>query len=655
VLLLEFTNRDTIRTVKVTDMNPLQSFLTNAPVRDTFNPFIPRKSREPDLSDLTPKARNSWQQNKPLQPVHTLEDDKEVFLYQKDRFVFQPSKSLTQQWGNLPEGPLVNPSFPNHPTETFLRPPEGLSLTAKQRPLRNYKKEPGLFELIPGDLPPPVPKEFIGMDTVTERSIRDQRYSDGVPRQGVAMDMATELHRNQGLTQGLGQLLRQFQNMPAAIAGELAPLIPGPVMMAPAAGGSQYSLSQGVPSEMSFGSGISGLFGPDTESIERLAEDVSINAAKDRIVELQNMDKKDFKKNAREIAKLLGVGINLKLDSENDTIKNLQERLTLIERLKEDRAKAQSGAGSRRSSLTSSIGDEKEVSPLAKAQFEAESLRGSLASSIRDEKEVSPLASPQKIGAAEQAIKDMEELKSSVMTSKLEDVFDQAKIRELLKVLQSAGYITDTTDIDTLNNKAAALLYTLAKNTYDKAASPKAASSKAASSKAASSKAASSKAASPKAASPKAGDISGDDDKSSAEPQKNKAPLGRSEEATVIFNVMRSVEGARDYRTDAKKMALAEVFDAIFNPKFWNSTNKEDIKETFKKFNDVFKSPKTTGDIKLLYDRVKFLENEFEAGKYIHPSVLESIKKSPDGKTKAKSRYADLDLSSSPPPPLRTS
>jgi hypothetical protein len=180
-------------------MNSLDRFLKTADVRGTFKTDSSQAKKTGTLADLLPKARSSWHQQTELQPKYTLEDDKEVFLYQKDRFVFPPSKSLTQQFGNFPDGLFVQPSFGNNPTETFLRPPEGIPLTKKQRSLRNYVKEPGMFELIPGDLPPPEPKPFITIDTLTQRTIKEQVYSDGVPRQGVAMDLATETHRNADL------------------------------------------------------------------------------------------------------------------------------------------------------------------------------------------------------------------------------------------------------------------------------------------------------------------------------------------------------------------------------------------------------------------------------------------------------------------------
>lgn len=207
----------------------LNDFLTNKPV-------IGQIGSEGGLDQLFPKARTSLQQpHKSITPSHDGED-KDVFLYQKDRFVFKPSNDLNKQFGNFPIGPHVQPSFGNHPTETFLR-AKNLPLTAKQKKLRNFIKEPGLFELIPGDLPDPKPKEFISIDTLTQRIIKDQVYSDGVPRSGMAMDFATEKSRNDSFNnelKSMGDSIRALPGLLAALAAAPPGPAPGPPPPAPA-------------------------------------------------------------------------------------------------------------------------------------------------------------------------------------------------------------------------------------------------------------------------------------------------------------------------------------------------------------------------------------------------------------------------------------
>jgi len=196
-------------------MSALDKFLSDyLPAKDVWNPVkskedlkVPRKSR----SGMT----NIHENNLPHHRLNENEVDFEPVILQKGRYYNPPSKNLDVHWGfkNEPEGVgFVNAAYPARATETFLRVPDGLQLTGKQRKPRDiFGKEPAMFVLTGNQLPDKVEKEFISMDTPSQRAIRDQVYADGVPRSGIGMDLAMATQQQNSQDKQNDQLYQLMQ------------------------------------------------------------------------------------------------------------------------------------------------------------------------------------------------------------------------------------------------------------------------------------------------------------------------------------------------------------------------------------------------------------------------------------------------------------
>lgn len=207
-------------------------------------------------------------------------------------------------------------------------------------------------------------------ELATQRVQRLNVFPDGYPRSGVVADLNLEKMQNEEFKNAIGQLVQDFRNLPANIAAAI-PRAPGPVA---------YPYLAGDPSEMSFGSDLTGLFGDNKEELIQNAEQVSIRAAQERIAELQSLhDSSNFKSKARDIAKQLGITINLK-DQTRDEVKDaLDERLRLLERVKADRAAAAAAMASSRRGSVASIGSvESEEEKKAPAPASAPAPSGAL-------------------------------------------------------------------------------------------------------------------------------------------------------------------------------------------------------------------------------------------------------------------------------------
>lgn len=169
-------------------MSALDNFLQ---AQGSYKPIVSKdafKMERISRSGLA-KEHNSFAVHGKLQDY---EVDLEPVIVQKERYYNPPSKNLDVHWGlkNEPDGPFVNGAYPAKETNTFLRTPEALRLTHKQRKPRDPIKESGLFYFYGNKLPDRVEKDVISIDTISQRTIRDQVYSDGVPRSGLGMDIA---------------------------------------------------------------------------------------------------------------------------------------------------------------------------------------------------------------------------------------------------------------------------------------------------------------------------------------------------------------------------------------------------------------------------------------------------------------------------------
>lgn len=184
-------------------------------VRDQFNPLVskdalekPRHSRSGFASIHNAFAIHGKEQS--------YETDLEPVMIQKGRYLNPPSNpsKINVHWGfeNEPDGPFINGGYPSKETNTFIRANEPLRLTQFQRKARDPIKEPEMFNLIGNKLPDYKEKEFITLDTYTQRAIRDQVYADGTPRSGVSMDIAMA---SQQQSQQQGQNDKLFEIMGA--------------------------------------------------------------------------------------------------------------------------------------------------------------------------------------------------------------------------------------------------------------------------------------------------------------------------------------------------------------------------------------------------------------------------------------------------------
>lgn len=200
-----------------------------------------------------------------------------------------------------------------------------------------------------------IPRMF---ELSTQRIQRLNVFPDGTPRGGFSADVSQEQimqARDKEFNSSFGQLLNNLNNLPALLAGQMAAIQGG--------GGSERAPTEELRS------GLKGLFGADAKAIDKLAETVSINSAQQRIAELDNLTKSsDFKKNAKAIAEKLGVTYNPGKQTRDEVKEAFGKKLELIQRLQEDREKAQQLElmnRSRRGSTTSSLGEEKEIPPAA--------------------------------------------------------------------------------------------------------------------------------------------------------------------------------------------------------------------------------------------------------------------------------------------------
>lgn len=251
--------------------------------------------------------------------------------------------------------------------------------------------------------------------TATERINRLNVYPDGTPRNGVAAELSNQQNQNEELK----TLFSNINNLPANLAAAFAAALPRSSIPPP---GPAYIRTPGKPvesihgtaSEASFGN-LSGLFGSDVKTIEDNAITISSNAAAQRINELESIrSSSEFKTKADELARKLGVRININ-EPRNDLLDGLKQRWQVIQ---DDRNKAKAlEALNRRGSVDSNASENKS---------EASGGSGAPASGA-----VSLPANP----TLANAIINIEDLKSAVMSGQISDVRDQPAVQQLGKII----------------------------------------------------------------------------------------------------------------------------------------------------------------------------------------------------------------------------